>query len=236
LIEKYGIREIMDDTGCLPVGSWLSTFCHEMINRGYNKRVRIDCNMRFGHLTYDDYVLMRDAGFRLVLFGVESANQSTLDRLQKKLKVEDIISGAHNAAKAGLDVHITIMFGYPWEHETEIENTVSLARHLLRKGDAYTLQCTMMIPYPGTPLYREMDESGLLVTHDWNDFDMRRQVMQSAVPEEYTKGAVRRVYKAFMHPETIVRRLLTTRDLKADLKFYWRGFRSLIGHLTDFKS
>lgn len=236
LIEKYGIREIMDDTGCLPVGSWLSTFCHEMINRGYNKRIRIDCNMRFGHLSYDDYLLMREAGFRLVLFGVESANQPTLDKLNKNLQVEDIISGAHNAARAGLDVHVTIMFGYPWEHEADIENTVALARRLLRKGDAYTLQCTMMIPYPGTPLFKELSENELLLTLDWNDYDMRRQVMKSDVPEAYTKEAVRRVYKAFIHPETIIRRLLTTRDLKADLKFYWRGFRSLIGHLTDFKN
>ncbi len=236
LIERYGVKEIMDDTGCLPVGAWLRTFCHEMISRGYHKRIRMDCNMRFGHLTFDDYALMREAGFRLVLFGVESANQSTLDRLVKGVEVAEIVSGAENAARAGLDVHITLMFGYPWEHEAEIENSVALARRLLRKGHAYTLQCTMMIPYPGTPLFRELEGSGLLLSRDWDDYDMRMQVMKSDLPEAYTKDAVRRVYKGFMHPETILRRLLTTRDLRADLKFYWRGFRSLIGHLTDFRS
>ncbi|MDA3926548.1 MAG: radical SAM protein [Kiritimatiellae bacterium] len=235
LIEKYGVKEIMDDTGSLPVGAWLRTFCHEMIKRGYNKRIRMDCNMRFGRLTYDDYVLMREAGFRLVLFGIESANQDTLDRLVKGVKVEDYVTGAENAARAGLDVHITIMFGYPWEHEAEIENTVNFARTLLRKGHAYTLQCTMMIPYPGTPLFKEMDEAGLLLTRDWDDYDMRMQVMKCEVLEEFTKDAIRRVYKGFMHPESIIRRLVTTRDLKADLKFYWRGFRSLIGHFQDFK-
>lgn len=236
LIEKYGVKEIMDDTGCLPVGTWLQTFCREMISRGYNRRIRMDCNMRFGHLTFDDYALMREAGFRLVLFGVESANQSTLDRLVKGVTVDDIVTGAENAARAGLDVHITLMFGYPWEREPEIENSVRLARNLLRKGHAYTLQCTMMIPYPGTPLFRELDEGDLLLTRDWDDYDMRMQVMKSDVPEEYTKEAVRRVYKAFMHPETVFRRLVTTRDPVADLKFYWRGFRSLIGHFQDFKN
>ena len=235
LIEKYGIREIMDDTGCLPVGSWLRTFCNEIIARGYNKKLRIDCNMRFGHLDFETYKLMREAGFRLVLFGVESANQATLDRLVKGVKVDEIVSGAQSAAKAGLDVHITLMFGYPWEGRAEIENSVALARHLLRKGYAYTLQCTMMIPYPGTPLFKDLDERDLLLTRNWDDYDMRMQVMKSGVPEEFTKGAIRRVYKGFMHPETVIRRLLTTRDLAADLKFYWRGLRSLIGHLTDFK-
>jgi radical SAM superfamily enzyme YgiQ (UPF0313 family) len=234
LIETYGVREIMDDAGSLPVGAWLETFCHEMIARGYHKRVRIDCNMRFGRLTAADYRLMRKAGFRLVLFGLESANQSTLDRLVKGVQVEQIREGAHAAARAGLDVHVTVMFGYPWEGETEVRNTVALARTLLRKGDAYTLQVTRVVPYPGTPLFRELDAQGLLLTRDWDEYDMRTTVMRCPLPEEAVKGAVRQVYKAFLHPETIARRLFSTRNPVADFMFYWRGFRSLVGHLRDF--
>jgi len=235
LIEKYGVREIMDDAGSLPVGEWLQTFCHAMIDRGYNKRVSIDCNMRFGRLTEADFRLMKQAGFRLILFGLESANQETLDRLVKGVKVEEIRAGAHAAARAGLDVHVTVMFGYPWEGEAEMAKTVALARTLLRKGDAYTLQVTMVVPYPGTPLFREMDAQGLLLTHDWDAYDMRAAVMKCPVPEAVIKNAVRRVYQAFLHPETVVRRLLTTRAPAEDIKFYWRGFRSVVGHLRDFK-
>ena len=235
LIERYGVREIMDDTGSLPAGAWLKTFCEAMIARGYNKRVRLDCNMRFGCLDAEAYRLMRRAGFRLVLFGLESANQATLDRLVKGVTVPQIEEGAKAAARAGLDVHVTVMFGYPWEGETEIDKTVCLARRLLRKGYAYTLQVTMVVPYPGTPLFRELDQAGLLLTKAWDDYDMRRQVMRSGVPEETIKGAVRQVYRAFLHPETILRRLVSTRDPVVDLKFYWRGFLSLAGHLRDFK-
>jgi radical SAM superfamily enzyme YgiQ (UPF0313 family) len=236
LIERYGVREIMDDTGSLPAGAWLKTFCEEMIARGYNRRVRIDCNMRFGCLDAATYRLMRRAGFRLVLFGVESANQATLDRLVKGVTVGQIEEGARAAARAGLDVHITVMFGYPWEGGGEIANTVRLARRLLRKGYAYTLQVTMVVPYPGTPLFRELERDGLLLTTAWDDYDMRRQVMKSGVPEADIKAAVRQVYRAFLHPETMARRLLSTRDPLADLKFYWRGFLSLAGHLRNFKS
>ena len=38
LVERYGVREIMDDTGSLPAGAWLKTFCDEMIARGYTGR------------------------------------------------------------------------------------------------------------------------------------------------------------------------------------------------------
>jgi radical SAM superfamily enzyme YgiQ (UPF0313 family) len=113
-VERYGVREIMDDTGSLPAGAWLKTFCEELIARGLNRKVRIDCNMRFGCLDAAMYRLMRKAGFRLVLFGLESANQATLDRLEKGLTVAQIEEGARAAARAGLNVHVTVMFGYPW--------------------------------------------------------------------------------------------------------------------------
>lgn len=236
LIEKYGVREIMDDTGTLPAGSWLTTFCEEMIARGYHKRVRIDCNMRFGCLDADQYRLMRRAGFRLVLFGLESANQATLERLEKGLTVDQITTGARAAARAGLDVHVTVMFGYPWEGPEETAHTIRLAQTLLRKGYAYTLQVTMVVPYPGTPLFRELAEHNLLLTQDWECYDMRQPVMQTALSEPEIKNAIRRVYGTFLHPETILRRLFTTRNLWVDLKFYWRGFRSVLGHLRNFRA
>jgi radical SAM superfamily enzyme YgiQ (UPF0313 family) len=236
LIERYGVREIMDDTGSLPAGAWLKTFCEEMIARGYHKKVRIDCNMRFGCLDAETFRLMRKAGFRLVLFGLESANQATLDRLAKGVTIDQIVSGAKAASQAGLNVHVTVMFGYPWEGEEEIMNTVCLARSLLRKGYAYTLQVTMVVPYPGTPLFKELDRSGLLMTHDWDEYDMRRQVMKAGVSEEVIKRSVRQVYRAFLHPETVLRRLASTHDPVADLKFYWRGLLSVAGHLRDFRA
>ncbi len=234
LIEKYGIREIMDDTGSFPVGKWLNTFCDEMIKRGYNKKVKIDCNMRFGKLTGIDYELMARAGFRFMLFGLESANQATLNRLDKGLKVEAILEGATAARKAGLDVHVTVMFGYPWEGPEEIDNTVELARKLLITGAAYTLQVTMVIPYPGTPLFKEMKQEGRLLTEDWDDYDMRMNVMRCDVPEAVIKDAIRRVYRGFLHPLAIFNRIIYTRHPIDDMKFYWRGFRSLLGHLRDF--
>ena len=235
LITRYGVKEIMDDSGSFPVGEWLHAFCREMIKRGYPKKLRIDCNMRFGRLTFEDYKLMRQAGFRLVLFGVESANQETLDRFVKALKVEDVEQGAAWAHKAGLDVHLTFMFGHAWEGPKEIANTVRLARRMLAKGWASTLQCTMTIPYPGTPLFRELKETDGLTTLDWDEYDMRRQITKTPfATEEEIKAAVRRVYSGFFQPEALLRRLCSFRTL-FDFGFYYRGLRSILGHLLDFK-
>lgn len=236
LVEKYGIKELMDDSGSLPVGKWLETFCNEIIRRRLNRKLRIDCNMRFGRLKAEDYRLMRKAGFRLVLFGVESANQATLDKFVKALKVEDVENGAKWASEAGLDVHLTFMFGHAWEGPSEIASTVKLARSLLAKGHASTLQCTLTIPYPGTPLFKELKEKDALHTLDWDEYDMRRAVtITPLVSEDEIKRAIQDVYRGFLQPRALLHRLFSTRTL-FDFGFYYRGICSLIGHLTDFKS
>jgi len=233
LVEKYGVKEIMDDSGSFPVGQWLTDFCNEMISRGLPKKVRIDCNMRFGRLTLDDYRLMRKAGFQFVLFGVESANQETLDRFCKCLKVEDVEKGAKWATEAGLDVHVTFMFGHAWEGPKEIANTVALARRLLAKGWAKTLQCTLTIPYPGTPLFKELKACDGLNTLDWDEYDMRRAITKTPLAtEDEIKCAIRKVYRGFLQPGALWH--LFRRNL-FDFGFYYRGFRYLIGHLLDFR-
>jgi len=233
LVSKYGVKEIMDDSGSFPVGQWLTDFCNEMISRGLNKRVRIDCNMRFGRLTLDDYRLMRKAGFQFVLFGVESANQETLDRFCKALKVEDVEKGAKWATEAGLDVHVTFMFGHAWEGPKEIAKSVALARRLLAKGWAKTLQCTLTIPYPGTPLFKELKANDGLATLDWDEYDMRRAITKTPlVTEDEIKCAIRKVYRGFLQPAALWH--LFRRNL-FNFAFYYRGLRYLIGHLLDFK-
>ena len=233
LVSKCGVKEIMDDSGSFPVGQWLTDFCNEMISRGLNKKVRIDCNMRFGRLTLDDYRLMRKAGFQFVLFGVESANQETLDRFCKALKVEDVEKGAKWATEAGLDVHVTFMFGHAWEGPKEIAKSVALARRLLAKGWAKTLQCTLTIPYPGTPLFKELKANDALATLDWDEYDMRRAITKTPlVTEDEIKCAIRKVYRGFLQPAALWH--LFRRNL-FNFAFYYRGLRYLIGHLLDFK-
>ena len=62
-----------------------------MISREYNKKIKISCNMRLNAIKdIKTYKLMKKAGFRMILFGIESANQKTLDKINKNLRVEEI--------------------------------------------------------------------------------------------------------------------------------------------------
>jgi radical SAM superfamily enzyme YgiQ (UPF0313 family) len=233
IIEKYPVREIMDDTGTFPRGEWLRDFCRGAAERGYRKRVGLDCNFRFGAATEEDYRLMKRAGFRFLLFGLESANQKTLDRLGKGLKVETIVESCRRARQAGLYPPITIMFGYPWESYEDAARTYELGRYLLTRGYAYTMQATLVVPYPGTPLYRECREKGWLLTSDWDDFDMRKPVMRIPFPEEKLLKLIRRMYRVAFDPRFLAHKILSVRDLQ-DLKFFLRAGRKVLGHLKDF--
>jgi radical SAM superfamily enzyme YgiQ (UPF0313 family) len=236
LISKYGVREIFDDTGTFPGGGWLKTFCEGMIERGYHKKILISCNFRFDYLKPELAKLMKRAGFRMIKLGLESANQASLDRLDKGTQADKIEEGCRIAKKAGLIVHLTIMVGHPWETRAQATNTLDLARRLLNKGLADMLQSTIMVPYPGTPLYDEAVENGWLryPPGEWDKWDMTETIMSTPdmSPEEVMQ-LCNQVYRAFLTPRFMLRQILSIRDWE-DFLFVARAGKAVLGHIRDF--
>jgi anaerobic magnesium-protoporphyrin IX monomethyl ester cyclase len=135
--KRLGFKEVFDDSGTFPIGGWLDEFLakYACICSG----LIMGCNMRMVDV---DYSRMRSVGFRMLLFGLESANQKTLDRINKGTKVEDV-KYIKKAAKAGLDCHVACMVGCPGETVSESLHTVQVVKDLLRKGIAKTAQCSL---------------------------------------------------------------------------------------------
>ncbi len=236
LIERYDVKSVFDDTGCFPVGQWLRNFAKSMIDRGYNDKVQFSCNMRFGALTRDDYRLMKKAGFRMLLFGVESGSQATLDRLNKGTTVEGIINECKVPREEGLEPHITIMVGYPWETRKDALSTLNVAKKLMQNGWAVTLQATIVIPYPGSKLYAEALKNGWFRVgpKDYERFDMKEPVMTTPdmTPEEVMK-ICDEIYKVFLSPQYMLKQLVRMRSLR-DVKYSVKGVAKVLGHVKDF--
>lgn len=138
---SQGYREVFDDSGTFPVGHWLNYFCSEMQSR--KKKITIGCNMKPVKL---DYKMMANAGFRFILVGIESANQETVDKIHKGQRSEDIIPIMKSMANAGLEVHLTSMFGYEWETHEDAMRTVKLVHYLLKNGYVKTAQASVYSP------------------------------------------------------------------------------------------
>ncbi len=235
VVDNYGVREIFDDAGTLFVGPPLKKFCNLLIESGYNKKVVMGCNMRLNALTQEYYDLMGKANFRFILYGMESGNQETLDKLDKGLKVHQIEDGVRMAKKGGLEPHLTIMLGYPWETEEMAKNTIAIAKRCFQKGYVDTMQATIVIPYPGTPLYKQCIENDWLsvAPDDYEKFDMRRPVMKVPFSEERLLELTQELYSSFFTPQYMIRKVLSVRNFD-DVKFLFYSAWKLIGHLLDF--
>ena len=235
VVDNYGVREIFDDAGTLFIGPPLKKFCQLLIDSGYNKKVVMGCNMRLNALTQEYYDIMGKANFRFILYGMESANQYTLDKLDKGLKVHQIEEGVRMAKKAGLEPHLTIMLGYPWETEEMAKNTIALAKNLFKKGYVDTMQATIVIPYPGTPLYKECIEQNWLTVDpmDYEKFDMRQPVMKVPFPRERIYELTQELYSSFFTPQYIFRKVISIRSWD-DIKFLGYSAWKIVGHLLDF--
>lgn len=239
LVNKYGVKEIFDDCGTITIGKWLTDFCNIMIERGLNKKVDYSCNMRFGYRNLKDYSLMKKAGFRLLKFGLESANQKTLQMLDKDVDVSQIIDECKDIKKAGLIVHLTMMVGYPWETKEEALNTLKLAKYLMHKGYADVLQSTVIMPYPGTPMWHQAVENKWFLPgidpYDYEKYDMTMPLLKTvdATSEEIMEICDSIYTKVFLHPNYIYQHLKKIKS-KQDIVYTLRGIKAVFGHILDF--
>ncbi len=236
LIDHHGARNLFDDTGTLPGGAWLDELTDEMIARKVHEDVVFDCNFRLDYLTVDRARRMKRAGFRKLLVGLESANDRTLDIVHKGLRRKQILEGARIAADAGLQLQLTLMVGYPWETREDAWETVSLARELLLSGTAHHLQATVLMPYPGTPLFDLCQRHGWIRfgADEYERYDMTEPVCAlTDMDEEEVVRMAGQFYKLYLHPRFLARQLLQARSLE-DLDYMARGARAIWGHLADF--
>jgi len=196
-----GYKEVFDDSGTFPVGKWLDDFCSEMRKNNRNKKIKVGCNMKPVKLDFD---MMKEAGFRFILVGVESANQKTLDIIRKGQHQANVTKNIKAMADVGLEPHITSMTSYPWETEEEEKNTRDYFQFLLRKGYAKTGQVSIYNPPRTAPDPKSIGHSRVPLYYDvykhpefwynkikdikcWEDFTYLARGVRLVVEEHWRK-------------------------------------------------
>ncbi len=238
LVGKHGVREVFDDneSGALWNKEWLEGFHREMDKRGLIGKVFVSSNARGDCLDKETCVLLKKSGFRLLKVGLESGNNETLSRLKKDETVEEIVQGVKNAKDAGLNVMLTVMVGYPWEKEKDIRQTYTILKSLMlyktRVGDA--LSASIILPYPGTPLYHSAKKQGWLIPNEgeYGKFDMSVPVLRSEIDPSLWCN---RMWKILSSPEFVLKTGITVRR-RQDIALLLRAVKSLLGHTRDFST
>ncbi len=177
---------------------------------------------------------MKKAGFRFILYGLESVNQRTLDRLNKGTTAKVLENSLKMAKQAGLEPHVTVMFGYPWETKEEVKKTVEFTHSLFEKGYIDTLQATLLIPYPGTALYKEAVRNNWLKTSNYERFDMSEPILKTRLTGAELKKAIRNCYNSFWSVGFMKRKIFSIRNVQ-DVKFLVFLAVKYLSKLLDFQ-
>ena len=159
----------------------------------------------FGH----DEELMELAyrsGCRGVLIGLESLNAQSLKGVAKRYsdadKYREIIANLHRHRIA---VNGCFVLGFDSDTEEEL---AALPERVDRLG-LDLCRFSILTPYPGTQLYRELDSAGRIRTKEWSLYNQHHVVYEPAqIPAERLHVLDREVWKQTFTWRRIFRRVL----------------------------
>lgn len=148
------------------------------INRDYtmelmNKMIKANLNLLWSCNTRTDTIdkellrVMKAAGCRQIVFGIESGNQESLNVIKKSITLEKQTEGVRLAKSMGFRVMNNFILCLPGENEAMVRNTIFYARKLRAPVSLFYLP----VPYPGTELYNLCkQENGIRTDVQWKDY------------------------------------------------------------------
>jgi anaerobic magnesium-protoporphyrin IX monomethyl ester cyclase len=128
------------------------------------------CMGRAGLDDEEVYERLADAGCAQISWGIESGSQYILNRMNKKVQVQDNFDVIQWAKKYGINSRAFFIFGFPGETRETIQET----KDFIDKADPDQFFVSNFIPYPGTPVWRNPKEFG--ITKISSDFSQYYQV------------------------------------------------------------
>ncbi len=149
-LDNYQISQlfVMDDCFGLERERAIK-FCDEIIKRGYNKKLLWWCQIRVDLVDEELFKKMREAGCKIVSFGIESGVQRILDFISKKVTLKQIEKAVRLAKKADLESRGSFIIGLPTETRWDSIKTILFSLKLPLSQAKFGLAT----PYPGTKLW-----------------------------------------------------------------------------------
>ncbi len=188
--------EFLDDNFMLDRSRALMV-AREIRSRGLD--VSFIASSRVNAVSHDVLTELKKAGLSTIYYGVESGSVRTLQLMNKRITLSMAEDAVRIAKDCGIRVLASFILGYPGERHEDMDATIRFALRL----DPDYAQFTILTPYPGTPIFRELKEKDLLATEDWDRYTVLNPVIR---------------YEAYgLTPQQVSRKLLT-----AYLRFYLR--------------
>jgi radical SAM superfamily enzyme YgiQ (UPF0313 family) len=140
-----------------------------------------------------------------MFIGLESLSQENLNGCNKNFnRATDYIRAIQKIHSAGIGVFAGIVFGMDSDKPDVFGKTLEF----LYTAQADALQATILTPFPGTPLFEEMQKEGRITDRDWSKYDFGHVVFEPKHMSAHTlKKGHDWVLTNFYSKRSIVRRL-----------------------------
>lgn len=160
IVKNYGIREFYDETDEFNGDKkWAKKVCDEIINR--NMSITWKAQMRVDNVDHELVEKLKQSGFWMGFFGLESANDKTLQGINKKQTVSQMDRALDQFKDSGIKCFGLFMAFNVWEENGKLcyENkddslkTLAYAKQLINDKKLSLFGWSMTTPYPGSKLY-----------------------------------------------------------------------------------
>ncbi len=216
-VEKYKIKNFLFWSDIFNFDrEWTIDLCKKIIESGL--KITWSSNTRADTADEEMADLMYKSGCRLVSIGVESGSQFVLDKIGKKITIDQVRDTVKIFKKAKIKIYNYFVIGLPWDDEDTIEETIRFAIEL----DSDFISFYTATPLLGTRFCKYAKEHGLL--NDGCSYQdayfypvVKTHFLSKERVFELHKEAIRRFY---LRPWFIFRSLLNIRSF-AEIKNYF---------------
>jgi len=155
-----------------------SAYFHELLRALVPLRIRWYSQIGFAVTRETETLdLLERSGCRGVFIGFESVSQDSLDETRKGFnRADEYREGIRKLHDRGIGVFGAFVLGYDSDSPAIFERTL----RFLDDAEVDALQLTVLTPFPGTPLYRRMEEQGRIIDRNWDHYDLGHVVFRPA--------------------------------------------------------
>lgn len=228
LYQKFGIRQVLfyDDTFTVYKEN-VRKFCELLLAEKID--IAWCCFSRVDYVDFELLKLMRKSGCHQIMYGIESGDQGVLNAINKKINLALVREAVRLTKKAKIDVRGAFMLGNPTETKETILKTLKFAIELNPEIAIFNITT----PYPGTEMFKEASQKGLIMTYDWDDYDLSKPVMKLRnLSQEELLGFYHYCYRQFyFRPKYILMRLFRLIKKPQEIKLMLESVKAVFSFL-----
>jgi len=120
---------------------------------------------------------MSEAGFWSVLIGIESVNDETLKDMNKRMTFNEVAKAIQILHSYNISVFGSVIIGFDLN---ATEEDIIKEINYMKKINVDILVLNLLTPYPGTPIYKELEEKGFITTKDWTKYTPFKPVYRTS--------------------------------------------------------